>query len=272
MGELANQIQNAEIKPANTGKTLQDIIQKSWSRIASVAPKHLNPERLYQIAISTINTTPELGECSPASILSCLMTCSALGLEPSAVDGLGRAYILPYRNKKTGRKEAQIIIGYKGMIDLARRSGEIKSIEAHAVYKGDEFTYSYGLNSDLVHVPKNESNELTHAYMVAHFVNGGYHFEVLTKAEIDKVKNRSAGGKSSYSPWSTDYEAMACKTAIRRAFKYLPVSTETMRAVEADSTSGSYIDSIEIEPVITSTESEEQETIDTETGEVIEHQ
>lgn len=236
MGQLAARTATTQIvaQPTDRKNTLISIIENNWSRMAAVMPKHMSPERMLQLSISTINQTPKLAECSPQSILSCLMTCSTLGVEPSSVDGLGRAYIIPYKNGKSREMQATFILGYKGMIDLARRSKEIKSIEAHAVYEGDEFDYCFGLQSNLVHRPKNASNKLTHVYMVAHFVNGGYHMEVMTKAEVDKVKERSMSARSTSSPWNTDYEAMALKSVIRKSFKFLPVSSEAMRAVESD--------------------------------------
>jgi recombination protein RecT len=205
-------------------------------------PKHMSGERLYQLAVSAINTTPKLAECSPQSLLSCVMKCSALGLEPSAVDGLGRCYILPYRNAKTQGYEATFIIGYKGLIDLARNSGKIKSISAHPVYAGDDFHYEFGLHEDLRHVPmdacdKTDAN-LTHVYAVAQFTDGGHQIDVMTKAEVDAIRKRSKA--SNNGPWATDYAAMAVKTVIRRASKTWPMSTQAREAVAADETTGGY--------------------------------
>ena len=211
------------------------MLNHAWPRMAAVLPKHMSADRMYQLALSTYNQTPELAACSPQSVLGCLMKCTALGLEPSAVDGLGRAYILPYNNRKTGRKEAQLIIGYKGMIDLARRSGEIVDISARAVHEGDFFEYEYGVNETIRHIPSTEydgTQPLTHVYMVAHFKDGGHYIEVMTKNEVDAVRKRSKA--SNYGPWVTDYEAMARKTVIRRAFPYMPVSVEVQADVVND--------------------------------------
>lgn len=252
MGQLAQATQGQQLQAA--GHTAQngiaDMLKHAWPRIQAVMPKHMSSERMYQIALSAINTTPKLAECSPATILSCVMKCSSLGLEPSAVDGLGRAYILPYRSKQG--MQAQLILGYKGMIALARRSGEIKDISARAVYEGDEFEYSFGLDEKLNHRPAarehNQGEKPTHVYMVAHFKDGGHYMDVMTAQEVEAVRKRSKAANNG--PWVTDYEAMAKKTVIRRAFPYLPVSVEAMNAAASDDTDGGFVDQLEHAPII----------------------
>ena len=232
MGQLATQAQNAQIQTMNPQKNMKSLLERSWPRIAAVIGNNLSPQRLYQMYVSTINREPQLANCGVESVLSCFMKCAALGLEPSNVDGLGRAYILPYGNKnyRTGQKEATLIIGYKGMIDLARRSGQIRDISARAVHEGDEFTYSYGLNEDLRHVPCAKPGKLTHVYMIANFKDGGHYFQVMNADEIEAAAKRSPSYGKAVSPWKSDYEAMAKKTVIRRAFPYLPVSVEARDA------------------------------------------
>lgn len=240
MGEITQ----AVAAQAPERKGFKDVLSKNWPRIQAVMPRHMSADRLYQIALSAYNTTPRLSQCSASSVLSCVMKCSALGLEPSAVDGLGRAYILPYRNGKTGGYEATFILGYKGMLDLARRSGEIRDVSARAVYEGDEFSYAFGLEDSLVHVPSTapkDGRALTHVYAVAHFKDGGYYFDVMGKGEVDAVRRRSKA--SSSGPWVTDYEAMAKKTVLRRIFPYLPVSIESQADAAADETTPRFVDS-----------------------------
>lgn len=233
MGAIQKAAEQQNIERKSGG--FEPLLKHYWPRMAAVMPKHMSAERMYQLALSTCNQTPELSECTPASVLGCLMKCTALGLEPSAVDGLGRAYILPYYNKKTNHKEAQLIIGYKGMIDLARRSGQIVDISARAVHEGDFFEYEFGVHEDIRHIPSPDydgTQPLTHVYMVAHFKDGGHYIDVMTKKEVDAVRARSKSSK--YGPWVTDYEAMARKTVIRRAFPYMPVSVEVQADVVSD--------------------------------------
>lgn len=242
MGQIARQAQAAQLAPAKPQNDFKSTLEKYWPRIQQVMPRTMSPDRMFQLAMSAYNSTPKLAECSPASVLSCVMKCAALGLEPSAVDGLGRAYILPYRNGKTRRMEAQFMLGYKGMLDLARRSGEVRSIHAQAVYMGDEFSnwedetgqHFRFVNNDVDHSP----DRLTHVYVNAQLKDGGFVFEVMTKREVDAIRARSKA--KDYGPWVTDYEAMALKTVIRRSFRYLPVSVEAKSAASADETTPDY--------------------------------
>lgn len=264
MGALAETKKVQAIARPQT--TFKDILHQEWHKISAVIPKQVSQERMFQLAVSAYNQTPKLAECTPVSVLSCILKCAALGVEPSAVDNLGRAYVLPYKNKKTGRTEAQMILGYKGMIDLARRSGEIQDISARAVYEGDFFEYEFGLNEQLKHVPAQDNertpNKLTHVYMVCHFKDGGHYIDVMTRSQVNAIRARSKAGSSASGPWSTDYEAMACKTVIRRAFKFLPVSVEAQKAAATD----------EATPTISNLFTPPQYTVDQDTGEVLDDQ
>ena len=238
MGKLAQATQGNQLAAANPQADFKGLLKSQWGKIAEVLPKNMSSERFFQLAVSAYNSEPKLAQCSTVSVLSCVMKCAALGLEPSAVDGLGRAYILPFRNKKTGRFEAMFMLGYKGMIQLARNSGEIQSISARAVYEGDVFSYAYGLDESLYHEPKHKSNKLIYTYCVAHFKDGGHYFVVLSREEIEKAKQSSQAGNSG--PWATHYDMMAIKTAIRRSFPYLPVSTQAQDAAASDETTPNY--------------------------------
>ncbi|EFN8903469.1 exodeoxyribonuclease VIII [Escherichia coli] len=127
----------------------------------------------------------------------------------------------------------RVIIGYRGMIDLARRSGQIASLSARVVREGDEFSFEFGLDEKLIHRPgENEDAPVTHVYAVARLKDGGTQFEVMTRKQIELVRSLSKAGNNG--PWVTHWEEMAKKTAIRRLFKYLPVSIEIQRAVSMD--------------------------------------
>ena len=199
---------------------------KMKSQFAAALPKHMTPERMARIVTTEIRKTPALVNCEQGSFLGAVIQCAQLGLEPG--NSLGHAYILPYG------KQAQLIIGYKGMIDLARRSGQIISISARVVRDGDFFEYEFGLDESLAHRPAEDGSEgeITHVYAVARLKDGGRQFEVMSKAQVIAVQNQSKAGKSG--PWVSHWEEMAKKTVIRRLFKYLPVSVEIQRAVMLD--------------------------------------
>lgn len=199
-------------------------------QIELALPRHMTPERLLRIALTEVRRNEKLASCSQASLLGAIFQCAQLGLEPGG--SLGHAYLVPFGS------EVQFQIGYRGMIDLARRSGQIESIEAHAVYEGDQFECELGLISDLKHVPdwdnpnRTDGAKLRFVYAVARLKDGGRQFEVMSRREVDAIRKRSRSGGSG--PWATDYQAMALKTVVRRLFKWLPISIEMSRAVGLD--------------------------------------
>lgn len=225
--ERANANPQKATQAMTPAQTVQDYLRRMGPEIAKALPKHMDKDRMARIALTTIRTTPKLLACSIESLMAGIMQAAQLGLEPGQ---LGHCYLIPYGNQAT------FIIGYKGMIDLARRSGNIKSIYTHCVYNNDDFSYQYGLNQDLKHVPaEGERGDFKGAYAVAHFVDGGYQFEYMTAAEIDKRRKRSKAANSG--PWVTDFEEMAMKTVLRHMWKFLPISVEILSKVEhADET------------------------------------
>jgi recombination protein RecT len=202
-------------------------------------PRHLTPERMLALAVGEFRRNPQLNECSPASLISAIVDAGRLGLE---VDHhLGRAYIVPRRDRQRGM-EATLVVGYKGLLDLAYRSGMVIAIDTAAVYEGDKFYWVLGTNPELKHRPQGTDRgqaKLTHAYAVARLTTGGAIFEVMDRSEIEAIRTRSRSGSSG--PWSTDYSEMARKTALRRLCKRLPMSVDMRdagatlaRAVEVD--------------------------------------
>lgn len=208
-------------------------LEKFRGQIEAGIPKHMTADRAIQVATTLINRTPGLQKCSFESIIGVWLTASQLGLE--LTPQLGLAYAVPFWNKKTKRNEAQFIIGYRGMLALARRSGEVETAYAFEVYENDDFSYSLGLDPDIQHTPATgDRGMMTHVYAVMKYKGGGHNFVVMSRDDVDKIRKRSQAGDSDYSPWNTDYEAMARKTAIRQLFKYAPTSTEILTAMAAD--------------------------------------
>jgi recombination protein RecT len=209
----------------------RDALTKAQPSFAAAIPetvrKFLTPERVTKIALTAIGKTPKLMECTPHSILRAVMDATALGLDVSG-GVMGQAYLVPYKDT------CQLIVGYRGLIALARRSGNIESISAHIVYEKDHFELEYGLSEKLVHRPSmsEDRGKLIAVYCVAKFVGGGQHVEVMLKSECDAIRARSRAGQSG--PWVTDYPAMCVKSVIRRAAKFLPMSTDLADALEKD--------------------------------------
>lgn len=216
-------------------QTLRGLFDRSKSSLASVMPKHLTPDRLLKITLSAASRTPALLDCTPESILLAVMQCAQLGLEPNTP--LGLAYILPYENRKNGKKEAQFIPGYRGLIKLAQQSGEISDLRSRVVYLGDHFHVEYGLHEKLEHIPamSGENREIVAVYAVATIKGSSTpHMEVMTMSEVVAIKNRSRSGN--HGPWVTDLAEMARKTVIRRICKSLPLSVEMSTALAAQAT------------------------------------
>lgn len=223
-----------------TPASWKNFVTKNIKAIDSAMPRiGITPESVARTALSAMYRSPKLMECDPMSVMRAIVEAASLGL----TFALGRAYLVPFKNKYkdpvSGREgyrmEAQLIPGYQGLVDLVRRSTGVKSVVAAAVYEGDEFSYSTGLNEDtFVHVSKVEPQDakLTHAYCIIRFLDGGYQWIVLTKKQVDAVRARSKAGD--FGPWKTDYAAMAIKSAVRRCTKLCPASIELVRALELD--------------------------------------
>jgi recombination protein RecT len=211
--------------------TVQSMIERQKGEIARALPRLMDPDRFARILVTECKANRQLLKCEPLSLMAAVMKAASLGVEPGP---LGHSYLVPFRNKKTNRTEVQFILGYKGVIDLARRSGKVSSIYAEVVYDGDEFDYCLGLKRDLTHKrsPDADRSHITHAYAVAHYVDGGYDFVVLDEFDIDARRNRSQAKDSG--PWKTDRPAMSKKSAIHALKPFLPLTVEAAIAIASD--------------------------------------
>jgi len=226
--------QKTENLPAETKnlQTLNGLLARMKPQIKMALPRHLTPERLIRITMTAWSRTPALQDCSPMSVLASVVQAAQLGLEPDNV--LGHAYLVPFYNNKTKQKECQLITGYKGLLDLARRSGQIQAIDSQVVYERDHFIYRLGLDPKLEHVPSEDDDrgKITHAWAVARFKDGGTQCEIMSRAQIDKIKASSKA--ADFGPWKTHYDEMARKTVLRRLCKFLPLSPEIQRQVSSE--------------------------------------
>jgi len=234
----------SELKPK---EQVAYILHQKKGELAKMLPKSLSIERLLKVAQIAATTTPQLAKCDVLSLVSAIGQCAQLGLEPNTV--LGHAYLVPFNTK---RKDAngnekwvnsvQVIIGYKGLIELARRSGQIQSLSAHEVCENDEFKMVYGLNETLEHTPAyGERGAVIGFYAIAKFKDGGHVFEFMSTHQIDEIKEASQGyqqakkyNKQATHPWTVHFVEMGRKTVIRRLSKYLPLSIEFASAVALD--------------------------------------
>lgn len=233
---------------ANGGNTLKEFKSKDVeslingyaSSIKNILPKVMTPERFIGQVCHIVTSNPDIKACTPSSLIGAVLQSATLGFAP--VPTLGYCYFVPYNNRKkdgTYAKEVQFQLGYKGTIDLARRSGEIEDVYAEVVYQGDEFSYDLGLKRTLSHrrtdASVEEDNAITHVYGVCHYKDGGFNFVVLTRAQVEKLRMRNPMQKRGLTgAWLTDYAAMAKAKAIKQLAKYMPLTTEIASVFSGD--------------------------------------
>lgn len=201
-------------------------IDQRLSIIEASSAAGIRPDRLKLVALTAFTRNPDLLKCTPVSLARAIVEAGQLGLEPTGL--LGGAYLVPRGN------EATLLVGYKGLVNLAKRSGEVSRVEARIVREKDAFAYAYGLNARLEHQPYSgleDPGKLTHAYAIIHYRDGSSQFEVMSVAEIEAIRARSASPQRG--PWVSDYFEMAKKTVLRRALKLAPLSIEVAERLDA---------------------------------------
>jgi recombination protein RecT len=207
-------------------------LESNAAEIAKALPRGMTIERLSKVLLFSIDSNPDLLKCTQVSLLRAIKECVTLGLEPGGVRGL--AYLIPYKvGGQDFNRECQLIIGYKGLRELAMRSGMLQQLEARAVHRNDRFTVRFGLHPELEHTPELEDpGPIVAVYCLARLADDEHHVEVMTLAEITAIRARSKAGNSG--PWVSDFEQMARKTVIRRAMNYMTLSPEVADALERD--------------------------------------
>lgn len=198
------------------------------AQVAKALPRHLTPDRFIRVAATAIMRTPKLAECDQVSFFNALLSLSQLGLEP---DGR-RAHLIPFENRKRGVTECQLIVDYKGLAELAMRSGTVSHIHADVVCENDVFEYDRGeIKRHLIDF-KRPRGAVYAAYAICRFKDGTEKAEVMNREEIEAIRQRSKAGQSG--PWVTDWNEMAKKTVFRRLSKWLPLSPEYRDALDVD--------------------------------------
>lgn len=213
-------------------KSLMTALSKAQAAIQDMLPRHLTPERMLRLTMLVANKTPKLLECDPLDVVAAVVDASRLGLEIGS-----HAHLVPFYNNTLKKMQVVMIPDFKGIADLARRSGAVDSIDARVVYRGERFEVSYGTEPKVVHIPdfevdRSDSNVLAF-YMVAHLPGEALpKFDVMTKLQVDGIMARSKTKDSG--PWRTDYQEMGKKTIVKRGCKLLPQSPELAAALEYD--------------------------------------
>jgi recombination protein RecT len=234
--------------------TLSSRIAGLEAQFATAAPRGMEAQQIVRDALTLLAKTPRLGECEPSSVLGGLMTLAQLGLRPGV---LGHAWLIPFYNKRArwlqampdgsarervGRHEAQLVIGYQGLVTLAYRSGIVDKITARTVRAADHFRLEYGLNERLEHIPARVDRGDPVGYYATVKIRGAGEpmFYYMTHDEMLLYRQRYAMARDRsgkvIGPWRDEFESMALKTCVRQLSKYVPKGTDLATALAADDT------------------------------------
>lgn len=208
-------------------KTIRDLIDRMAPELEKTLPRSIGVERFTRTVLTELRRTPKLYDCSPQSVLGAMMLAAQLGLEPGP---LGHVYLVPFKG------EAAFIVGYRGMIELAYRSGQVKDVTTGTVRAGDSFAYRAGTRPFLDHTPAGppDEREPIAYYAVARLRSGGAPFRVMYPDDVEAIRKRSPSARSDLSPWTTDYRAMAEKSCVRQLARFLPSTPALATALERD--------------------------------------
>ena len=233
-GGIIAKTQNKAVAEAKAPTTIKGAIVAMKDQIAKALPAVITPERFTRMVLTALSTNPQLQMCTTNSFMGAMMQAAQLGVEPNTP--LGQAYLIPYKNK--GQLECQFQLGYRGLIELAYRGGDVTDIQAHEVYENDIFEYEYGLHPNLIHKPAlSNRGKVISYYAVFHTKSGGFGFYVMSKEDIQNhAKKYSKAGNSQYSPWATNFDSMAKKTVLTQCLKFAPIQTDFVRGIAADET------------------------------------
>lgn len=244
MGSIETAVATRDAAPAQLTplEAATKAIERNLPTFQAILPSGWDKDRFSNLVLTAVKREPKLVNCfatkqGQMSLLVAAIQCASVGLEPNTP--LKEASLTPRRNK--GVDECQLQIEYRGLIKLARRSGELSTVSAEVVYERDEFKYKLGLEPTLDHVPYDgdeDPGELKYAYAVARFKDGGVQFVVLPRREVHKrrAKSDSWSRDSSrpYSPWTTSPESMWRKSAIRAMEPFLPLTAEARTGFDSD--------------------------------------
>jgi recombination protein RecT len=220
----------AELKKAAADKgsqTVYDLLEREAPELRKALPESIGLDAFTGSVLAELRRSPELLDCSPASLVGACLLAARLGLDTGP---LGLVYLVPHKGR------VDFVIGYRGYVALAYRSGQVKDVAAALVYEGESFEYRQGTRPFLDHVPTPslEARDIAAAYAVARLRSGGSVFAVIYEAEWERARKASETGSKNEGPWAEHRGSMIRKTAVRRLQPMLPQSALLARAVERD--------------------------------------
>lgn len=227
------------VKPHDLATRIEGMFKLNQEAMVRQSPRTTgDPHRLLRVAYNAIVYDSDLAACTPSSLLGGVMEALKLGITLGGP--MQEGWLIPFNDSQAGGKVATLIVGYQGYRNIIDRGRSVLDMHPYAVYKNDEFDFELGSHPRVKHKPywmagHAEPGDLQCVYCVAHLRGGGMQMEVMPLKEVEQHKARSRAATSKRSPWTTDYDAMALKTVVRKISKYLPKSSELLsRALDLD--------------------------------------
>lgn len=227
-------------------RSLRELVVAYEPQFRNALPAHMDAKRFVRILLTEMTRNPKLADCTADSVMRSALQSAQTGLEPDSVRG--QAYLIPYG------QECTFVPGYRGLIELAYRSGRIQTFNAQTVYEGDTFELELGTSPRILHVPapapagKDERRRLG-AYSVVLFKDGGHSFEWMWEEDIQRTRNAYSKASRQDAPWKTNPDEMRKKTVVRRHAKYLPQCPELQFAGQVDESLDAGIEIDVLDPI-----------------------
>jgi len=222
MSELTQALERAETSTEQA--SVLALLARSKPEIARALPGGVDFDRFERIVRTEVRRVPALLDCDPHSFLAAVLWAAQLNLEPGP---LQHVHLIPFKRQVT------FVIGYRGYVELAYRSGQVKDIYAALVREGDGFRETLGTSPKLIHEPQTDG-EIVAAYAVARLKTGGTVFQVIHEPEWERARKASQLGSAGKGPWADDRDAMIRKTALRRLEPWLPKTGGFGEAIALD--------------------------------------
>ena len=259
-----------QTKPIDESQALVKVLNEAMPELKRLAPKYVNLSRLMALALEAKMKNQLLAKCSVTSVVAFCKKCAEWGTDRV---GAGGVWAVPFWNTKTGSYDMTPIPDWRLLVEKAKKAKAITHATADVVREGDKFSYSRGMTPNVTHEPAIEATgPVLAAYCIYTLPDGTRDFVVMSRAELDAIRNRSKAwqgylkDKTKICPYNTDPEEMDKKTVIKRAMKLFEgASVELTIILKADHRAMGFADYTETPEPITMPKAIEAPSIETTT-------